>query len=104
MCSTAKTSSITKVKNVPTSKLTNGELNSFVSVANALAEREEEKELLERQRLARESLSIFAAKAATENIATVKCEAKQQKRGLFDRLVHSVQGALTDSRSLSTTG
>ncbi len=104
MCSTPKSSSATKLKNVPTSQLTKGELNTFVSVANASAERQEEKELLERQFLARESLSIAAAIACTENNGAVRCAVKQQESGLFDRLLHAVQGALTDSRSWSTTG
>lgn len=104
MCSTPKSSSATKLKKVPTSQLTKGELNNFVSVANASAERQEEKELLERQFLARESLSITAASASTVSNGAVGCEVKQQESGLFDRLLHSVHCALSDTRSWGMTG
>ncbi len=104
MCSTPKSSSLTKLKNVPTSKLTKSELNSFISVANAVAERQEEKELLERQCLAQESLSVAAAFALTQSTAAVKCEVVPQKKSLSSRLLHSVRSALTDSHSMSVTG
>ena len=104
MCSTPKSSSAVKLKKVPTSQLTNGELNSFVAIANASDARREEKELLERQRLARESLSVTVAETSTENLVGCERDVAQLKSGPIIRLLHSVHCALSDSRSWGMTG
>lgn len=51
MCSTPKSSSTTKLKNIRTSPFTNNNLSDFVSIANAADARQEERERLERERL-----------------------------------------------------
>ncbi len=51
MCSSPKSASSAKVKNVSTSAFTNSELSDFVSIANAAHARKEEKKRVERERL-----------------------------------------------------
>jgi hypothetical protein len=46
MCSSPKSASATKVKNVSTSAFSNSELSAFVSIANAAHARKEEKNVL----------------------------------------------------------
>ena len=52
MCSTPKSSAVTPVKKIPTSSFSKSDFSSFVAVANAAAERKEEKEQAEKERLA----------------------------------------------------
>ena len=55
MCSTPKSSAVSPVKKIPTSSFSKSDFSSFVAVANAAAERKEEKEQAEKERLAHKS-------------------------------------------------
>lgn len=104
MCSTAKTSSLTKLKSVSTSPMTKSELNSFVAVANACDARREERERLERERLALESATAEIESTLTANVEDFEVEADLPKSRSFGQLLRSVHGALTVSRSWGVTG
>lgn len=104
MCSSPKSSSVTSVKKVSTSPLSNRELNNFVAIANASDARREERERIERERLASEAAMSAAMSNATENTHGIDVQANYPDSHSFLRVLHSVHTALTAKRSWGVTG
>ena len=99
MCSSPKSSSVSRVKKVSTSPLTHSELNNFVSIANASDARREERERVEQERLARESVVTPTVSTSSANDRGFGLEADQKEGLPYVRFLRSVHVALTASRS-----